>query len=98
MHSSLLMSDEVVSDALTCPPKFIVNVEYSATGIPKDCIDTFEAQCFDQDFGTSRQRLFEVFIAQRIFIYESFGYHDKPEKLPTNQSGHQPNQLMARVD
>jgi hypothetical protein len=56
------MPDEIMSSAFPGAPKLIVNVKHSTTGIAKYRIHALEAQRFNQDLGSSWQRLLKVFL------------------------------------
>ena len=48
----LLVPHEIVGDALACAPEFVVNVQYGAPGISKNCIDALPDKGFDEDFSS----------------------------------------------
>ncbi len=54
VHGALLVPDQVMTDSISRPPEFVVDVKHRSTGITKDRIHAFEDQRFDEHFGGRR--------------------------------------------
>src|SRR5438552_13738299 len=54
---ALLVTYQVMSDAIACAPQLIIDVQHGAAWITEDRIDTFVHERIDQNFGPARRWL-----------------------------------------